>query len=221
VAERVRKAIEAAPGFKGRFLPDWERNGSVVVQLTGGNENAENAIKSLLETDAAKGEVTDPKSPSGKTTRRVLTFDLAEKYVFEEKPVYTFYLRKGREVERRQALHRQGRHLHFRHDYEPQGGMRSRAQLPAGLRVGETRDNDPYTVRFVWKKPYFLSFGVSGEMYILAEHVFRYDDAAEMNIRRRRIRNGRHRAVPPWKNGSASSNWCWSERRLLDGPNRI
>jgi peptide/nickel transport system substrate-binding protein len=181
VGQRVRKAIESAPGFKGRFLPDWERSGSVVVQLVGGNDSAEDAIKKLIESDAAKGEVTDPKDPTGKTVRRVLTFDLAEKYIFEEKPVYTFYLRKG--VKWSDGKPFTGKDIVFTFDtiMNPKVECDPARNYLQDCESVTLVDNDPNVVRFIWKKPYFLSFGVSGEMYILAEHVFRYDDASEVN----------------------------------------
>src|SRR5205814_7858419 len=99
----------------------------------------------------------------------------------EEKPMFTFYIRKG--VKWHDGVPFTGKDVAFTFDTimnpnvecDPQRNYLQDCESVSHV------DNDPYRVRFVWRKPYFLSFGVSVEMYILAEHIFHYEDADEIN----------------------------------------
>ncbi|MEI6234313.1 MAG: ABC transporter substrate-binding protein [Planctomycetota bacterium] len=180
-AERVRAAIQKSPDFKGRFLADWERETSVVIRLLGDSAVAENAVKAFMATDANKGEVVDPKSATGKSIKSVLTFDGSEHYVFEEKPVYTFFLRN--DVKWHDGRPFTGKDVVFSFDtmMNPKVECAPSRNFYQDCASVKLVDNNPYIVQFIWNKPFFLSFATSCEMYLFPEHIFHFTDAKEFN----------------------------------------
>ena len=94
VAERARAKIKG-PSFNGQFLPDWERDGSVVLRVAGGEAETVKALKALVHSPENSANVVDPKSTSGKSLKKYLTYENTERYDFEERPVFTFYIRHG------------------------------------------------------------------------------------------------------------------------------
>ncbi len=181
VAERLRAAIQVAPGFKGRFLSNWERDGSVVILMTGDGTAATKAVQAYLETDANKGEVSDPKSVSGKSIKKVLTYDGTEHYVFEEKPVYTFYMRKG--VKWHDGHPFTGKDIVFSYDamMNPKVECPQARQSYQDCESCKLLNGDPFVVQFVWKKPFFLAFASSCEIDTFPEHIFHFADGDEFN----------------------------------------
>jgi ABC-type transport system substrate-binding protein len=181
VGERARAAIQAAPEFKGRFLPDWYRDTSVVIQVAGSGAEAEKALRAFIDSDQNKGEVIDPKSSTGKTTKKVLTFDLSERYDFEEKPVFTYNLRN--DAKWHDGVPFDGRDVVFAFNtiMNPKVEGSSLRNYYQDCESVKLVDGDPYKVQFVWKKPYFLAFNFSSELYIFPEHIYHFRDAEEFN----------------------------------------
>ena len=181
VAERLRAAIQAAPGFKGRFLSNWERDGSVVILMTGDGEAATKAVRAFIDSVANMGEVNDPKSVTGKTSKKVLTYDGTEHYVFEEKPVFTFFMRKG--VKWHDGHPFTGKDIVFSYDamMNPKVECAPARNFYQDCESCKLVNGDPFVVQFVWKKPFFLAFASSCEIDTFPEHLFHFADGDEFN----------------------------------------
>lgn len=181
VGKLVRDAIQSAPDFKGYFLPDWEREGSVVIRAIGNGDAAEKALRALIDSPKNMGQVADPKSTTGKVSKKVLTFDLREKYDFEEQPIFTFYLREGVKWHDGEAF--SGKDVVFSYNamMNPKVECSSMRNSYIDCEKCELVDGNPMLVRFTWKKPNFTAFNASCEMYLFPEHVFKFKDAAEFN----------------------------------------
>ncbi|HLX63134.1 MAG TPA: ABC transporter substrate-binding protein [Planctomycetota bacterium] len=180
VAARARDAIEKS-GFKGRFLGNWERESSAVVQLVGDSAAAESALRKMLDSGSAMGNVTDPKSPTGKATRKVLTLDLIEHYTFEEKPVFTYYLRNDVRWHDGEPFTGKDVVFSFNAMMNPKVEAASLRNYYQDCESVTLVNNDPFTVRYVWKKPYFLSFNFSNEIPIFPEHIYHFTDPEQFN----------------------------------------
>ncbi len=180
-ADRVRAAIQAAANFKGRFLPDWERETSVVIRIIGNMDVAEKAVQAYMASEANKGEVVDPKSASGKTVKKVLTYDGTEHYVFEEKPIFTFYLRKDVKWHDGHVFSGKDVVFSFETMMNPKVECAPMRNFYQDCESVKLVNNDPYVVQFIWKKPFFLSFSSSCEVYLFPEHLFHFADAKEFN----------------------------------------
>ena len=181
VSVKLQKFVESNPEFKGRFLPAWKRDSSVVLQVIGGGDVAEKVLKAFIESPANSGEITDPKSPTGKRTGKVLTYDIREDYIFEEKPVFTFQLRK--DVKWHDDVPFTGKDVVFTYNTI----MNPKIETPVSRNYMQDCESckllndDPYKVQFIWKKPYFLAFNTASGMDILPEHVFKFTDPDQFN----------------------------------------
>lgn len=181
VSKLVHEAIDSATGGKGQFGPDWEREGSVVVIYLGDGDAANKAVKNLIDSPKNMGEVVDAKSTSGKSERKVLTFDLMEHYDFEEKPIFTYYLREGVRWSDGEKLDGRDVVFSFNAMKDPRIEGGSQRQLFVNSESCELVDNNPMIVRYTWKKPDFLAFTNSCELYIFPEHIFKYNNPDEFN----------------------------------------
>lgn len=180
VAARAHDTIQQA-GFKGRFLSDWERETSAVVQLTGDSAAAEAALRKMIDSDKGMGSVTDPKSATGKSTRKILNLDIIERYDFEEKPIFTFYLRNDVRWHDGEPFTGKDVVFSFKTMMNPKVEAASIRNYLQDCESVELVDNNPSIIRFVWKKPYFLAFNFSAELYLFPEHIFHFTDPAQFN----------------------------------------
>ncbi|HYG74138.1 MAG TPA: peptide-binding protein [Planctomycetota bacterium] len=194
VGERLEGVIQKA-GVSARILPRWQRENSVVIQVAGDGAGAEKAIRDYIATDANKGEIIDPKSSTGKRTDKVLTFDITEEYAFEEKPVFTFHLR--RDVKWHDGAPFTGKDVIFSFNAMMNPKVEAASQRNYLQDVESCKlVNDDYTVQFVWKKPYFLAFNFAAGIDILPEHLFKFTDPEQFNKgeqNQRLIGNGPYR----------------------------
>jgi peptide/nickel transport system substrate-binding protein len=181
VGERLENAIKSAKGFAGRLLPRWERERSVVVRVVGAGDAAVKAVKDYVASDANKGEIADAKSATGKRVDKVLTYDLTEDYVFEEKPVFTFHLRK--DVKWHDGTPFTGRDVVFSFNtvMNPKVEAAPQRNYLQDCESCTLWKDDPYIVQFVWRKPYFLAFNFAAGLDVLPEHVFKFDDPEQFN----------------------------------------
>ena len=177
----MEKVVSGTADFTGRFLPQWRREGSVVIQVAGGGDVAEKAIKAYIDSAANTGSLIDPKSATGVKTGPVLKTGLRENYFFEEKPIFTFHLRK--DVKWHDDVPFTGKDIVFTHNtiMNPRveaGPIRNYSQDCESCKLV---NDDPYTVQFTWKKPYFLAFNRSASSTALPEHIFKFTDPDEFN----------------------------------------
>ncbi len=181
VAARMKSVIQSTPGFKARFLPDWLREGSVVLLMSGDIGGVEKTVRDYVASELAKGEVTDAKSTTGKSIKKVLSYESTEHYIFEEKPIYTFYLRKG--VRWHDGHPFTGKDLIFSYEAMMNPKVEAEAQRNGYIDCESFKlvNGDPFTVQYVWKKPFFLSFANSCELFTLPEHIFHFSDGADFN----------------------------------------
>ena len=181
VGARLKKAIEANAKFKGALLDPWSRDSSVVMIVTGNGDEAQAAIKEFVDGPANSGEITDPKAASGKRTGKVLTLDLREDYLFEEKPVFTFHLRK--DVRWHDGIPFTGKDIIFSFNtvMNPKVEAAPARNYMQDCQSCTLVNGDPYVVQFVWKKPYFMAFNISAGVTILPEHIFKFTDPDQFN----------------------------------------
>jgi peptide/nickel transport system substrate-binding protein len=180
LGKRLEDIIQKA-GFKGRVLPRWERESSVVVQVTGDGQAAVKAIKDFIGSDANKGEITDPKSPTGKRMDKVLVYDVMEEYVFEEKPVFTFHIRKNVKWHDGKPFTGKDVVFSFNTVMNPKVEAAPQRNYLQDCEICKLVNDDPYKVQFVWKKPYFLAFNFAAGLDILPEHLFKFTDPEVFN----------------------------------------
>lgn len=180
VGKRMEAAVKKA-GVKAETLEIWPREGSAVLIVVGDGEGAAKAVQSYVNSGENKGFVTDPKSATGKREEKMLIYDLAESYDFQEKPVLTFHLRKNVKW----------------HDGEPFTGkdviFSFNTIMNPKIEAAPTRsylqdcescalvNGDPHIVQFVWRKPYFLSFNFSAALDIMPEHHFKFTNPDDFN----------------------------------------
>jgi len=179
VGERL-EALAVKNGFKGRFLPRWQRENSVVLLAAGDGAGAEKTVKDFVAGEANTGEITDPKSATGKRTGKVLTYDITEEYVFEEKPIFTFHLRK--DVKWHDGVPFTGKDVLFSFNTIMNPKIEAASQRNYLQDVESCKlINDDFTVQFVWKKPYFLAFTFAAGIDLLPEHAFKFTDPDQFN----------------------------------------
>ena len=155
----------------------------MVIIATGNGDAAQAAIKAkFVDGPGNSGEITDPKAASGKRTGKVLTLDLKEDYLFEEKPVFTFHLRK--DVRWHDGVPFTGKDIIFSFNtiMNPKVEAAPSRNYLQDCQSCTLVNGDPYVVQFVWKKPpYFLAFNFSAGVTILPEHIFKFTDPDQFN----------------------------------------
>lgn len=174
----LQENMKDMPGFEGRFLEPWLRESSVVVKVIGTEKDKEAVrlrLRALVDGPNNKGKVTDTKVAEGKREEALISHDIVEDYLAQEKPVFTFYLNKdarwhdGQPVTGRDAV------FTFR--------MIKNTAVLAGPSRNYWQDcescelvgGDPYVVRFTWSKPYFAAFEVTAGFNPIAEHYYPSD----------------------------------------------
>jgi peptide/nickel transport system substrate-binding protein len=180
-AQALEKVVTSTPGFKGRLLPTWEREGSVALQVVGSGELVEKAVKDFIESKQNTGQVVDPKSASGKREAKIFTYNVTEKYVFEEKPIFTFHLRK--DVKWHDGKPFTGKDVVFSFNavMNPKVEAPQQRNYLQDCESVKLVNNDPHIVQYIWKKPYFLAFNFSAGLDILPEHVYAFTDPKQFN----------------------------------------
>ena len=184
IEKRLQDTVKNAPGFTGRVVPGYAFEDKVILCVLGdekARDTAEQALKALAESPDNKCKVVDEKSASGKREDKCYRYEIVEDYIAQEKPVFTFYLRKDVKW----------------HDGEPFSGkdviftfntMRNQKIECGHIRnyyndceTAELVDNNPYIVRFSWIRPYFDAFTFSSGINILPEHIYHFNDPKEFN----------------------------------------
>jgi peptide/nickel transport system substrate-binding protein len=182
--ETVGKRIEAAmkkAGVKAETLAIWPREGSAVLMVTGDGEGAAKAIQAYVNSSENKGLVTDPKSATGKREDKVLIYDLAEKYQFQEKPVFTFHLRKDVKWHDGEPFTGKDVIFSFNTVMNPKIEAAPQRSYLQDCESCTLVNGDPYIVQYTWRKPYFLSFNFSAALDIMPEHYFKFTNPDEFN----------------------------------------
>lgn len=97
IGKRVAALVVNAAGFKGRALPPLTWEDHVILRVLG-DEEARDATAKALQAYAASKEntalVVDEKSSGGLREDRCFSYQMVEDYLAQEKPIFTFYLRK-------------------------------------------------------------------------------------------------------------------------------
>jgi len=180
VGELLSDALKKS-GAPASILSVWEREGSVVLMLSGDGTAAEKALKDFVAGPGNKGRVTDPKSPTGKREDKIIIYDLKEDYVFQEKPVFTFHLRK--DIKWHDGVPFTGKDVIFSFNtiMNPKIEAAPTRNYLQDCESCKLVNEDPYIVQFVWRKPYFLAFSFSGSLDIMPEHYFKFTNPDEFN----------------------------------------
>lgn len=184
VGKFVATRLAALTDFTGKLLPAVHSEDQVLFRLLGDEKAREavaQALKNLVASPDNKCLVADEKSVSGKREDKLLAFDLVEDYLSQEKPIFTFYLRKDAKWEDGKPV--TGKDIIFTYQ----------TMMDTRIECGHSRnyfkdcesvqlvDNDTYAVRFVWRKPYFDAWTFSAGFQPMAEHIYRYDDPKQFN----------------------------------------
>lgn len=183
VSERVLTALKALPGFKGRFLPVWKRQDSIIVKVLG-DEAARDAVDAALKAMAAAPDnksLAIDQSAAGKHEEQLLTYNGWEDYLAQEKPVFTFYLRKDVKWDDGTPFTGTDAIFTFNTIMNPDtncGPSRTGLQDCESVKLV---DDNPYIVRFTWGKPYFSSWATSAGFEPIAEHYYKFTDAQQFN----------------------------------------
>ena len=195
-------------GFKGKLAPGWQMEDKIIIRVLGDEASRDQADKILKELTASadnKVRVIDPKSTTGKREDQNFSYEMYEDYVAQEKPVFTFYLRKDVKW----------------HDGEPFSGkdvvFSFKTMMNPAIECGHIRnyfndcesvglvEDNPYIVRYTWIRPYFEAFTFSaGGVDILPEHLFKFDDPKQFNEgeqNQKLVGNGAYR-LERWERGS-------------------
>jgi len=180
MGERLSAALKKS-GAPANILSVWEREGSVVLLLTGDGAVAEKALKDYVASPENKGRVTDPKSASGKREDKIVTYDLTENYVFQEKPIFTFHLRKDVKWHDGQPFTGKDVIFSFNTIMNPKIEAAPARNYLQDCESCTLVNNDPHIVQFVWRKPYFLAFSFSGGLDIMPEHYFKFTNPDDFN----------------------------------------
>jgi len=171
-------------GFKGKLASGWPMEDKIILRVLG-DEAARDQVEKILKDMAAapenKARVIDEKSASGKREDKNFSYEMFEDYIAQEKPIFTFYLRKDVKW----------------HDGQPFSGkdvlFSYNTMMNPKIECGHIRnyfndcekvelvENNPHIVRFTWIRPYFEAFTFSAGMDILPEHKFKFDDPKEFN----------------------------------------
>ncbi|MBI3829093.1 MAG: hypothetical protein HY291_06235 [Planctomycetes bacterium] len=183
VAELLEAKLAAA-GVKGQFLAPVKGSQRVVLRLLGDEKNRDAVAAGLKALEASPDntcKVIDDKSASGKREDRLLGFEQMEDYLAQEKPVFTFFLRK--DVKWHDGKPFSGKDAVWTYNtiMDPRilcGPMRNYYQ---DLESVALVNDDPYTVRFTWFKPYFRAWSQSAEFVPISEAYYHYDDPKEFN----------------------------------------
>lgn len=180
MGERLTAALKKS-GAAASLLSVWEREGSVVLLLTGDGAAAEKAMKDYVASPENKGKVTDPKSASGKREDKIVIYDLTESYVFQEKPVFTFHLRKDVKWHDGQPFTGKDVIFSFNTIMNPKIEAAPARNYLQDCESCTLFNNDLHIVQFIWRKPYFLAFSFSGGLDIMPEHYFKFTNPDDFN----------------------------------------
>ncbi|MCZ7646363.1 MAG: ABC transporter substrate-binding protein [Planctomycetota bacterium] len=184
LGEYVLTRLKKNPDFTGKVLPVMGTEDTILMRVLG-DEKARDAcaagLKALRESPENKSLVIDPKSVSGKREEVLLTSEVMEDYLAQEKPIFTFYLRKDARWQDGQPVTGKDIVFTFQTMMDP--------QIECGPQRNYYRDcesialvgGDPYVVRFTWMKPYFDAWSTSANFEPMAEHYYRYNDPKEFN----------------------------------------
>ncbi|HYF50758.1 MAG TPA: ABC transporter substrate-binding protein [Planctomycetota bacterium] len=203
---KLQEGLKKSPDFKGTFAPGWAMEDKVILRVLGDEAVRDAVEKTLKEMTASKdnlARVLDEKSATGKREQKNFNYDLVEDYVAQEKPVFTFYLRKDVKW----------------HDGKPFSGkdvlFSYRTMMNPKIECGHIRnyyndcenvelvDGNEFIVRATWIRPYFEAFTFSAGIDILPEHVFKFNDPAEFNAGKVQtiVGNGAYK-LQSWERGS-------------------
>lgn len=180
VGALLNAALKKA-GAKADVLTIWEREGSVVIMLTGDSAEAEKALKDFVASPENKGNVTDPKSATGKRSDKIITYDLTENYIFQEKPIFTFHLRKNVKWHDGEPFTGKDVIFSFNTVMNPKIEAAASRNYLQDCESCSLVNGDPYIVQYVWRKPYFLAFTFSGSQDIMPEHYFKFTNPDDFN----------------------------------------
>jgi peptide/nickel transport system substrate-binding protein len=184
LAPRVREAVEKASGFTGRVLDTWNRQDSVVLILSGdqpAREQAEKALDELIARPDNKAWVVDAHDPAGGHEEQCLSLGLVEEYLAQEKPIFTFYLRKDVKWHDGQPFTARDVVFTYQTMMNPKIEAGPSRNYYQDCQACELVDGDPYVVRFTWFKPYFDAFAASAGFTPMAEHYYRFVDPNDFN----------------------------------------
>lgn len=183
VAQRLIADVKRS-GFKGEFLSPVCGSDRVVLRLLG-DEKQRDALEETLRKIEASAEnkcmVFDTKETSGKREDQLLRYEQLEDYLAQEKPVFTFYLRKDAKWHDGKPFSGRDVVWTYKTIMDPRiecGHYRNYLQ---DLESVELVDQDPHVVRFTWFKPYFNAWADSAGFTALSEAYYRYDDPKEFN----------------------------------------
>ena len=183
VSERVLTALKALPNFKGRFLPVWKRQDSIIVKILGdeaARDAVDTALKAMVAAPDNKSLAID-QSASGKHEEQLLTYNSWEDYLAQEKPVFTFYLRKDVKWDDGEPFSGADAVFTFKTIMNPDtntGPSRTSLQDCESVKLV---DDNPYILRFTWGKPYFGSWSSSAGFEPIAEHYYKFTDPQQFN----------------------------------------
>jgi peptide/nickel transport system substrate-binding protein len=104
-----------------------------------------------------------------------------EDYIAQEKPVFTFYLRK--DVKWHDGESFSGKDIVFTYQtiINPKIECGATRNYYNDCEKFELVDNNPYIVRATWIRPYFDAFTFSADIDILPEHIFKFDNPKDFN----------------------------------------
>ncbi|MBE7462843.1 MAG: hypothetical protein HS116_05030 [Planctomycetes bacterium] len=178
VAAQVMGPLKELKGLTGRFISPWNREDSTVLRLLGTEADRDLVFAKLKEMVASpdnQGKVPDAKETSGKRVERLFGCDLVEDYIAQEKPVFTFYMRKDVKWDDNAPL--TGKDVVFAFDMtkNPKVECGPARNYYQDCESCELVDGDPYKVRFTWAKPYFAAFENSAGFSPMAEHYYPKD----------------------------------------------
>jgi peptide/nickel transport system substrate-binding protein len=184
VSRKIMDSLQNLPDFKGKFLPTWNREDSVVVKVLGDQKErdiVDAALKKMVASPDNKALLLDPGTASGKREDKMISYDLSEEYMAQEKPVFTFYLRKDVKWDDGTPFTGKDAVFTFKTVMNPQvecGPLRNYLQDCESVSLV---DDNPYVLRFTWNKPYFGAFSTSIQFVPIAEHYYKFDDPKQFN----------------------------------------
>jgi peptide/nickel transport system substrate-binding protein len=184
IGKRVAALVENAVGFKGKILAPVTSEDRVILRVLGdekANDTAEKALKDYCASKENKALVVDEKSANGLREDTCLSYQMAEAYLAQEKPIFTFYLHKDVKWHDGEPFTGRDVVFTFRTIMNPKIECGADRNYYNDCESVELVNGNPYQVRFTWIKPYFQAFISSAEITILPEHLFKFTDPKEFN----------------------------------------
>jgi len=184
IAQRCEQAIKGSPDFKGRLMESFLSDEQIVVRMLGDEKSKDAAEKALQALSAApdnKALESDQKEASGKKEVQCIKFDYAEPYIAQEKPIFTFYLRKDVKWHDGKPFSGKDVVFTFKTTKNPKIECGPQRNYLIDCESCDLVNDDPYTVRYSWRKPYFAAFETSGTLDVLPEHIFNFDNPDTFN----------------------------------------